>query len=1262
LETQRRAAKKDSTETARGTKATDAGTTTRKAREAPPKKAPSKKSPAEPELAERSSPLTAAGGGGRAVRDLGRVFVALEDMLRIKLRVSFARPDDLLVCDFVFENLKLDGERLVRVRPAQAATIIVELPPQSFAEQAFLEATGQELPPGEKFQEVGADVGAKPKNVPVSGADAEVIGALPSAKVRMAGRSRLAFAMPAGVTGLPFTAEAILDACRRWKMRLNVNASPEPAFRLNELLEDDLRLGSVWLASVVSSDDWARAKQLLVNALDDEGDLGRSLADAAARIAGRAPASPGTQERGRLSASLTRAMDAELDALARKFPLLSEGREREIGLAALSLMATERVAAANSGSFTRGRVSDFEFGRVVAELPFMRFLFAPHRPAANVTALEVPYRLIVSPIPESNWWHRTTPVVHNGRTELWHTRLTKTDDGVGVDPPTKIRALWSPDYDIPLPGAGVPPPTIVDLANADPPVPFRTSLDPLDRQMLVKLMSGFTEEVEGRGYTPRAARAQRLSLSALGALFDVEGQWDTTPDRVGLEQWRHIATLGRDHYVRVVYKGFLCPSGHAASLIKVTERKFEYLDKAGQKNRVAALRQKFFIVVREPVRHYDGTGHDLNGRNFPFTSVEILTRVTPTLAPPGAGKFSSPNGAIYNFVPDRACFWPMLAPGRDFFFQVAATDLAGDRTTFPMALLFVGVEANEIVNPGKPGEIDIIPEIIARYNSEQQHPRQAPLGNSSVCFAPLKAGAEGDPRLPTDFIRFGCEPVSYKTRTKARFYPVMQRSRVGIAAVQRLLRQPNSTVEVEYPNAYKDTPGGFGGGNPGEVFLKLVTPFALTFGGQVRSESLGGLATPSMAIQGLSRIMGPVAAKPQANVEAALADVIGNKFNPVDFFQGAKILGGVDVASLLQVAHSLAGSEVPKLLSRQLPDRIEARFEWATDIKKSDPLGLFVPVTNRTRLTMKGVVSSPIAQPSATTFEAAASLVHFRVNLFGFIIIWFDKLNFTSRSGSKPDVAVELHGGSEAVSFGGPLEFVNTLKDIIPLDGFSDPPNLSVTPSGISASYSLNIPSLAVGIFALEHVSLGAGFCLPFDAKPVEVRFNFSERQRPFSLTVSLLGGGGFFAIGIGTEGVREIEAALEFGAALAINLGVASGSVEIKAGIYFHWVQPSDAGDGSVELAGYVRLHGELSVLGLISASLNFNLQLGYLKEGGRSLVYGEASIEVEIEVLFLSFSVSVKCRREFSGADGDPKFVALIPDQSTWTEYCEAFAAEAA
>jgi hypothetical protein len=142
---------------------------------------------------------------------------------------------------------------------------------------------------------------------------------------------------------------------------------------------------------------------------------------------------------------------------------------------------------------------------------------------------------------------------------------------------------------------------------------------------------------------------------------------------------------------------------------------------------------------------------------------------------------------------------------------------------------------------------------------------------------------------------------------------------------------------------------------------------------------------------------------------------------------------------------------------------------------------------------------------------------------------------------------------------------------------------------------------------------------------------------------------------------VREIEAALEFGAAVQINLGVASGGVEIKAGVYFHWLEAANGKGATVELAGYVRLHGELTVLCIISASLTFNLELGYLKEDGNATVFGEASLVVEIEILFFSASVSVKCRREFDGGKSDPKFIDLMPTQSVWNQYCDAFAAYA-
>ena len=66
-----------------------------------------------------------------------------------------------------------------------------------------------------------------------------------------------------------------------------------------------------------------------------------------------------------------------------------------------------------------------------------------------------------------------------------------------------------------------------------------------------------------------------LALSSLGAWLDSRGAWPfRQPTGLSVEEWRHRATLGRDHYVRVVYAGFLFPFGHRASVVKITERQF----------------------------------------------------------------------------------------------------------------------------------------------------------------------------------------------------------------------------------------------------------------------------------------------------------------------------------------------------------------------------------------------------------------------------------------------------------------------------------------------------------------------------------------------------------------------------------------------------------------------------------------------------------------------------------------------------------------
>jgi len=257
------------------------------------------------------------------------------------------------------------------------------------------------------------------------------------------------------------------------------------------------------------------------------------------------------------------------------------------------------------------------------------------KPASNETAIEAPYRLFLSPDAQGSWDHAAKAVSHTGRVELWHTRLGSRR--ASKDP--RLRAVWTPDFQQTV------------QAKADD--PFRMSLQPRDRNQIVQSTSNYHLE----GFSPKPVQTERLMLTTLGAWIDVHGEWQTIVGvPLSLEEWRHVATMGRDHYVRVVEAGYLFPFGHRASLVTITERKF-VRPNAEFPGFVAYNLKREFIIVREPSRNYDT-------RDLPFLNVEILTRVTPNLVNPKD-----------NVVP--GAFWPQFhADGvtRDFEFRLAAID------------------------------------------------------------------------------------------------------------------------------------------------------------------------------------------------------------------------------------------------------------------------------------------------------------------------------------------------------------------------------------------------------------------------------------------------------------------------------------------------------------------------------------------------------------------------------------------------------------
>jgi hypothetical protein len=341
---------------------------------------------------------------------------------------------------------------------------------------------------------------------------------------------------------------------------------------------------------------------------------------------------------------------------------------------------------------------------------------------------------------------------------------------------------------------------------------------------------------------------------------------------------------------------------------------------------------------------------------------------------------------------------------------------------------------------------------------------------------------------------------------------------------------------------------------------------------------------------------------------------------------------------------------VPVLTTRKTPTAIETRYLWKPEIHPFSILQTQPPDNGFDRpaqLILSALLTRPL-DGSEGSFSIDGRLLNFALGFAGVLRASIGRLSFLPESGREPDVSAE----GVTLTFQGALAFVNTLKDILPSNGFSDPPYVDVNTEGIVAGYTLGVPAVGVGVFSIQNISLGAALSVPFVSKPAGVRFNISERHHPFIVTVAIFGGGGFFALAVSAKGLEQVEAAIEFGGNISLNLGIASGGVYVIAGIYFNMTNKS------VALTGYLRCGGYLEVLGIISISIEFYLSFTYRKKDDeRGEAWGQASVTVSVKVAFFSTSVKLTVERRFAGAAGDPT-VDDVLEPADWDEYCLAFA----
>jgi hypothetical protein len=574
-----------------------------------------------------------------------------------------------------------------------------------------------------------------------------------------------------------------------------------------------------------------------------------------------------------------------------------------------------------------------------------------------------------------------------------------------------------------------------------------------------------------------------------------------------------------------------------------------------------------------------------------------------------------------------------------FLFGLVGEDWRGETSDFTAPLIFL--------DQGWAKKQTDVDKAIKEYTIDAPvERRRRGWDGQDVAYAEVKGENLAATTLSTQNTTLGARSLACLVGDRPLFLPQVDQARVRIPAVEALTGGQESDIKIS--PLYRDH--GFGGKNAGgEVFVEVIGASPLTFS----ADRSGGVATPNINIAGISRKNGPVGGQAGNGGEAAngLEEFAGGTFNPEKYFAGAAteamILGGIRLFDLF--APTLGSEHAPKLINTPVyaGDRlvaVETKLTWEPPVNPQVPV-FVANKGGKTKFRLNTTIVNRLeGGESEQTIEG--SITNFSIDLLGgdasFIEIEFARFDFSSESGSKADIVPEIRD----VRFKGPLKYVNELSELLGDAGSG--PSIDVSPSGITAGFGLSIPTITSGVMTLQNIAFNAAITIPFSGDPMRVRFAFCEKENPFLLTIYGFGGGGYVALALGLDGVESLELAFEFGASVALDIGVASGGVEVMAGIYINIEK-----DNGCQLAGYLRIAGELNVLAIIRVSVEFNMALAYEEKTNKT--WGECRLIVEIEILVFSVSVSMHVRREFSQPTLLP-FRDMMSRQD-WTDYCEAY-----
>lgn len=856
----------------------------------------------------------------------------------------------------------------------------------------------------------------------------------------------------------------------------------------------------------------------------------------------------------------------------------------------------------------------------------------PHaEPDADVTAIEVPATLILSPPSDATFAAATTPRTRGDVGELWRARLTAGD---GASPTVRAIAHRLDDNDFPA------------------------YVDQLD-DVVAQTSGGVGIPLD----------VTELTLSSHGATVDLAGSWPAGL----LAAYRHRAINGRDLHVELVTRGHLAPFGHAATLTTLVERDLRN-DTSG--DLTAALTEDVFVAIAEPTVSYGDEFTALmphGGRRLPFVAV---TAVDPGSGAVGKQRIVLPNGSAINR--DKACL--LTRDGADLAISYAATDRNGRQgITFELPAVFVADTEAYVAEDSTVGRKTVLAKLATWYaESASDAQRDLQLGGQAVGWAdPSPRGGAGSVQT-TNRIRITLDRPDLTDADPGDVGEALQdlgrpAFHAGVDTAWIVDLASTTTVggdapEVAVTLAQRWLDHGVGDLNVDLGYLDLAVPDVLS----PATDALGMLAA-SINVGTFGQFLGAGFKFPELDGAidwnwdplAALGDIGGSL---------PKLLGSLDLTDLIP-SLDLTGLDVPDGLpalnvepqfdppDAQIPTGVCFHFTWEPRVqsfpKDSDKPTFVADADTHVLLALTTCVPE-----NRTTFTAA--LERFTLQLppeVPVVAIDFEHVTYTNDNGSS-----NVEAKVADWRFIGALSWLEPLKDF--LAGLLDC-GVPTFDAGIFIDYSLPIPRFALGVLGVSGLRVDLGLDLPDDGAS-NVALDVGTRDDPFRITIMGFGGDGSFGLEVDARDIVMIEGSLAVTYELAVDVFVVGASLSASLGVFVVYE------DGTVTLGAYAELRGTVSVLGLVELSGAVTVGLTY--NITTKLLRGVAAVTAEVSSIFGKSDVTRDVEVEVALGDGAGRRIAALaavplpPDPevsadlsfrdhyntlSIWTEYCAAFVA---